>query len=74
MVDSVVAAADVGVTAKQARRARKRLLKRRERCEGCGELAPAGGNHDTAWSANGVTWEGIAVVAFCQWCGHEVCS
>ena len=43
-------------------------------CDGCGATRPDDtGNHDSAWSVNGITWDGVAVVAFCQWCGSDTC-
>lgn len=63
---------------KAARRARKKAWRDKKldlvTCDECGFQRPGNnGNHDTAWSANGTTWDGLAVVAFCEWCGCDTC-
>jgi hypothetical protein len=61
---------------KAERRARKKQHRRlaHPRCDQCGEPAPPGGDHDSAFSVGRVTWDGVVIVAWCQWCGHEFCS
>jgi rubredoxin len=69
--------------AKAARRARKKERKalkvpkhRPLHCDGCGRhvLDNNHGNHDSALSANGHTWDGLAVAAWCPYCGSDHCS
>lgn len=64
---------------KSERRARKKanraLRPRRPLCDHCRRPALSdNGNHDSAWSVNGSTWDGVAVVAWCPWCGSDTCS
>jgi hypothetical protein len=63
---------------KADRRARKKANRAKKQkivtCDGCGFQRPDDdGDHDTAWSRNGATFEGIAVVAWCEWCGCDTC-
>jgi len=64
---------------KSERKARKRqrhhkVARKVVTCDWCGAIQPDDtGNHDSAWSVNGITWDGVAVVAFCQWCGSDTC-
>lgn len=64
------------MTRKAEKRARKKERSKEARsrivCDDCGfAMANNEGDHDTAYSANGVTWEGIAVVAWCPSCGCD---
>ena len=61
---------------KRDRRARKKERKARhtEHCEQCGTKCPPGGDHNSVWSWNHWTWEGLAIVAWCPRCGWEYAS
>ena len=54
----------------------KKKRRVRLRCDRCHHRVKEGpfGSHDSALSTNHVTWDGVAIVAWCQYCGWEYAS
>ena len=67
---------------KAARRARKKERRALApikhaplHCDGCGRhVRDVDGNHNSPWSVNHVTVDGLAIVAWCPNCGADSCS